>query len=331
MSLPLSLVKLHMDHVWRRDVLNIGVIESSANNFSNTKHNLHREMRDSTVVKYIRAAIGDFQKTDIDNLLLTSRRRSIILLFHDSEDSTVTYTKVSSPFEDLSDIGSLGVDRLSMMPEDPYAYVEATMQEPPSPEFVPEPVYPEFMPSEDEVFPAKEQPLPAAISPTADLPGYIADSDPKEDEEDPEKDPIDYLADGKDDDDDDDKSSNDDKDDDDVEKDADEEEEHLAPADSVPSPAYRTTARMSIRPQTHVPFPSEAEVDRLLAISPPPPSPLTSYSSPLLQIPSPPLPVSSPLPISPPPLPTSPTHPLGYRAAMIRLRASHHLLLIHYH
>ncbi|GJZ79243.1 hypothetical protein Tco_0644080 [Tanacetum coccineum] len=40
-----------------------------------------------------------------------------------------------------------------------------------------------------------------------------------------------------------------------------------------------------------------------------------------VQIPSPPLPVSSPLPISPPPLLDSPTHPLGYRAAMIQLRA----------
>ncbi|GKE50601.1 hypothetical protein Tco_1481859 [Tanacetum coccineum] len=80
-------------------------------------------------------------------------------------------------------------------------------------------------------------------------------------------------------------------------------------------------ARMSIRAQTHIPFPSEAEVDRLLTIPTLPPSPLTSYSSPLPQIPSPPLPVSSPLPMSPPPLPVSPTHPLGYRAMMIRLRA----------
>ncbi|GJS00864.1 hypothetical protein Tco_0317372 [Tanacetum coccineum] len=37
--------------------------------------------------------------------------------------------------------------------------------------------------------------------------------------------------------------------------------------------------------------------------------------------PSPPLPVSPPLPISPPPLPASPTYPLGYKAAMIQLRA----------
>ncbi|GJW92279.1 hypothetical protein Tco_0169832, partial [Tanacetum coccineum] len=46
----------------------------------------------------------------------------------DSKDSTVTYTKVSSPFEDLSDIGSPGVDGLPMMPEDPYAYVVAAFR-----------------------------------------------------------------------------------------------------------------------------------------------------------------------------------------------------------
>ncbi|GKA29667.1 hypothetical protein Tco_0715912 [Tanacetum coccineum] len=44
-------------------------------------------------------------------------------------------------------------------------------------------------------------------------------------------------------------------------------------------------------------------------------------SSHFVGIPYPPLPVSSPLPRSPPSLPASPTYPLGYRAAMIRLRA----------
>ncbi|GKC26190.1 hypothetical protein Tco_1033484 [Tanacetum coccineum] len=78
---------------------------------------------------------------------------------------------------------------------------------------------------------------------------------------------------------------------------------------------------MSIRDQTPIPFLSATEVDRFLAISTPPPSPLTSYSSPLPQIPSTPLPVSSPLPVSPLSLPASPTYPLGYKAAMIRLRA----------
>ncbi|GJS45621.1 hypothetical protein Tco_0595742 [Tanacetum coccineum] len=163
----------------------------------------------------------------------------------DLADSTVTYTEVSSPFEDLSDIGSPVVDGLPMMPEGPYAYMVAAFQAPPSPnyvpgpeepehaplspEFVPEPVYPEFMPPGDEVFLAEEQPLPAASS--------------DDDEDD---------------------------DDDDVEEDED-KEEHPASADSVPPPIHRIL--------------------------------------------SPPLLVSSPL------LPASPTYPLGYRAAMIRLRA----------
>ncbi|GKD86354.1 hypothetical protein Tco_1357508 [Tanacetum coccineum] len=172
------------------------------------------------------------------------------------------------------------------------------------------------MPSKDEVLPAEEQPLPAAVSPTADSPGYIPESDPEEDS-------IDYPADGGDnDDDDDDELSDDDEDDDeDVEEDKDEEEEHPALADSVPPHIHRVTARMSIRDEPPIPFWSEAEVGRLLSIPSPPPSPLSPWSSPLPQIPSPPLPVSSPVPVSPPPLPASPTYPLGYRAAMIRLRA----------
>ncbi|GKD07667.1 putative reverse transcriptase domain-containing protein [Tanacetum coccineum] len=215
----------------------------------------------------------------------------------DSEDSIVTYTAVSSPFGGLSDIGSPGVDGPPVMPEDPYAYVVAAFQAPPSPDYVPgpehppspdfvlKPVYP------DEVFPTEEQPLPAAVLPTAESPGYITDSDPKEDpEEDPKEDPAAYPVDGGDDDeDDDDESSDDDEDnDDDVEEDED-KEEHPTPADSVPPPVHRGTARMSIRDEPPTPFWSEAEIARLLNI----PSPL----SPCL------------------------TYPLGYRAAMIRLRA----------
>nr|GEX95093.1 hypothetical protein [Tanacetum cinerariifolium] len=64
---------------------------------------------------------------------------------------------------------------------------EEPEQEPPSPvyiPYVPEPVYPEYIPPEDDVFPAEEQPLPAAALPTADSPGYIPESDPDEDPED---------------------------------------------------------------------------------------------------------------------------------------------------
>ncbi|GKE28083.1 hypothetical protein Tco_1443467, partial [Tanacetum coccineum] len=83
------------------------------------------------------------------------------IMMSDSEDSTVTYTAVSSPFEDRSDIGSLEVNGPPMMPEDPYAYIVAAYQAPPSPDyipgpeeqqspplldFVPEPIYPEYMP-----------------------------------------------------------------------------------------------------------------------------------------------------------------------------------------
>ncbi|GJT39589.1 hypothetical protein Tco_0939454 [Tanacetum coccineum] len=48
----------------------------------------------------------------------------------DSEHSTVTYTSVS---EDDSDIGSPGVDGPPIMPEDPYAYIMAAYEVPPSP------------------------------------------------------------------------------------------------------------------------------------------------------------------------------------------------------
>ncbi|GKG34765.1 hypothetical protein Tco_0437461, partial [Tanacetum coccineum] len=46
--------------------------------------------------------------------------------------------------------------------------------------------------------------------------------------------------------------------------------------------------RMSVRTQTHIPFPSEEQVDRLFALPTPPLSLLTPLSSPLPQIPSPP-------------------------------------------
>nr|GFC74625.1 hypothetical protein [Tanacetum cinerariifolium] len=53
---------------------------------------------------------------------------------------------------------------------------EEPEQAPPSPvyiPYVPEPVYPEYIPPEDDDFPAEEQPLPVAASPTAESQGYI--------------------------------------------------------------------------------------------------------------------------------------------------------------
>ncbi|GKG25888.1 hypothetical protein Tco_0399034, partial [Tanacetum coccineum] len=96
------------------------------------------------------------------------------------------------------------------------------------------------MPQEDKVFPAEEQPLPVAASPTAQSLDYVPESDPEADleedaDEDPKEDLVDYLADEGDDSDDEDESSEDDKDDDevDIEADDEEEEEHPAPADST--------------------------------------------------------------------------------------------------
>ncbi|GKA76929.1 hypothetical protein Tco_0783390, partial [Tanacetum coccineum] len=169
--------------------------------------------------------------------------------------------------------------------------------------------YPEFMPPDNEVLPAEEQPLPAATSPTDQSPGYIPESDPEEDpeedDEDPEDDPADYPADRDDDDEEEEEEpSGDDADDEDKDEDEEEEEEHLAPADSVP-PVHHMTARISIRDEPSISLTPREEVERLLALTTSPPSLLTPLSSPLPQIPSPPLlpipaPISSPLVLLPP-------------------------------
>ncbi|GKB47854.1 hypothetical protein Tco_0898607, partial [Tanacetum coccineum] len=219
------------------------------------------------------------------------------------------------------------------------AGLEEPKQAPLSPDYVPGPKYPEYLASSDTEILVEDQPHVVDASPTSLSLGYIIDSDLEEDLEDESEDgPTDYPADRGDDDDDDD-SSGDDADDEDEEEtfEEDEEEEHLASADSTdispvvdhvpsaeetnpfetdmstatpPPPAYRTTARMSIRSHAPISFPSEAEVARLLAIPTPPPSPLTPLKLPLPQIPS-------------PPTHTSPTYteaPLGFRVAGIRLR-----------
>ncbi|GKG22584.1 hypothetical protein Tco_0387887, partial [Tanacetum coccineum] len=138
--------------------------------------------------------------------------------------------------------------------------------------------------------------------------GYMADSDPNEDpEEDPKEDHANYLADGGDgedepsDDDNDDDTDHEDEEPFEDEDDDDEEEEHLALADpsvvpvidlvpsagdtkefktneSAPTPLpspRRHIARMSVRPQTPILLPSEAEVERLLTFPIPPLSPLS--------------------------------------------------------
>nr|GEZ68273.1 hypothetical protein [Tanacetum cinerariifolium] len=71
------------------------------------------------------------------------------------------------------------------------------------------------------------------------------------------------------------------------------------------------------------PMLSHLKIVRLLAMSSPPASPLSPWSLPSPQIPFPPLPsiLSQPSPVLSPSPPPSPIRSLGYRAAMIRLRA----------
>ncbi|GKD94991.1 hypothetical protein Tco_1374828 [Tanacetum coccineum] len=146
----------------------------------------------------------------------------------DSEHSTVTYTSVS---EDDSDIGSPGVNGPPIMLEDPYAYIpghevppspdyipgpegppsldyvpglEEPEQAPPSPiyiPFVPELVYPEFLPVETMRYSRLRSSkclllTHLLISHQGIYRSLDLEEDPEEDdEEDPEEDPADYPAD----------------------------------------------------------------------------------------------------------------------------------------
>ncbi|GKD54108.1 hypothetical protein Tco_1287495, partial [Tanacetum coccineum] len=151
------------------------------------------------------------------------------------------------------------------------------------PDYVPEPIYPVYIPLEDDhEFLVEEQSLPPVDSPTVESSGYVAESDPKEDPEEYEDDeiedgPVNYPMDGGEDGDDDDgDSSRDDADDEDEdegdedEEDEDEEEEHLA----LPTPL------ITVRHQASISLPPEAEVERLLAMPTPPPSPPILLSPP---------------------------------------------------
>ncbi|GKA20264.1 hypothetical protein Tco_0700253 [Tanacetum coccineum] len=268
----------------------------------------------------------------------------------DSEESGITHTTVSSLYEDLSDIGSPRADDHEFpephyMLEDPYA--EAALHAPPSPDYVPGPEEPEQAPPSPDYVPGPELADDEIVA--GDQP-YAGDASPMAHS--PDDDPIDYSADGGDDGDDEmdieeDEDADmdiDEEDEDDEMDDEEAEEEHSAPAYPVvvalpatapsaeetepfetdesaatppPHPAYRMTARISIPEPLPVPAWSDSEVARLLAISSPPASPLSPWSSSPPQIP---LPVSPPPPVltAPPP---SPIRSLGYRAATIRMRA----------
>ncbi|GJS97564.1 putative reverse transcriptase domain-containing protein [Tanacetum coccineum] len=204
-----------------------------------------------------------------------------------SASSAVTYTSVYTDSElgrafwgaDDEEISEGGIPRVIVL-----GYDRPPMQPvaPPSPDYIPgpedsqTPLVPqdedEREPDEDE-FLAEEQPLPPVDSPTAESPRYVTESDPEEDPEEYEDDEtedgsVDYPMDEGDDDDGD--SSRNDANDEDEDEDEDEEkeEEHLALTDSA------------VVPQTSISLPPEAEVERLLAMTTPSPSPPISLSPP---------------------------------------------------
>ncbi|GJR71592.1 hypothetical protein Tco_0083957 [Tanacetum coccineum] len=277
-------------------------IYKPTNNNLITSSNTSRENQDNTL-RINRGTGYDNQR--VVNVAGARENITPYLVMSDSEESGITYTAVSSPYEDLSDI-------------------EAAFQAPPSPDYVPGPEEPEQAPPSPDYVPGPE----------------LADDEirPEEDDdEDPEEDPIDYSADGGDDGDDEmdieeDEDADmdiDEEDEDDEMEDEEAEEEHSAPAYPVvvalhpkktratvpsaeetepfetdesaatppPHPAYRMTARISIPEPLPVPAWSDSEVARLLAISSPPASPLSPCYTP------------------------SPIRSLGYRAATIRMRA----------
>nr|GEW75737.1 hypothetical protein [Tanacetum cinerariifolium] len=149
------------------------------------------------------------------------------------------------------------------MDPDEFEAPQSLKQAPPSPDYVLDPEYPEYLAPSDDEIPIEDLRLPADASPTALSSGYVANSDPLEGDpmEDPEEEPEEDPA------------SEEDED----------EEEHLAPMDYGALP--------DIDP---VPLADETEpfeIDESTATPTQPPC--TIIPSPPLSIPSPPLPVPS--------------------------------------
>nr|GEW07359.1 reverse transcriptase domain-containing protein [Tanacetum cinerariifolium] len=144
---------------------------------------------------------------------------------------------------------------------------------PPSPDYIPGPEYPEYLPSADDVFPAEEQPAccysedeeEEHLALTVPAPALHSSISTSED------------------------------------SDKTEPFEEGETAATPPPSAYRVTVRISIQPHIPMPFPSKSEVERLLAIPTPPLSPVlpTSYPLPPFLMP---LPIFTPLPPPPPPI-----------------------------
>ncbi|GKB78701.1 putative reverse transcriptase domain-containing protein [Tanacetum coccineum] len=243
---------------------------------------------------YVKQEYDTDTALDIRSRILVNKAREVM----SSASSAVTYTSVYTDSEpsrvfwgaDDEEIIDGGIPRVITppVPQDEDER-EPMFIQPHDPDYVPEPIYPEYIPLEDEhEFPIKEQPLPPVDSPTVELPGQRM-----------VRLTIPWMG-GDDGDDDDGDSSGDDADDED--EDEEDEEEHLALANSVivvpnvelvslpegtkpvippPSTNITTTgARITVWLQASISLPPEAEIERLLAMPTPPPSPLTSLSPP---------------------------------------------------
>ncbi|GJZ56335.1 hypothetical protein Tco_0611528 [Tanacetum coccineum] len=213
-----------------------------------------------------------------------------------STTSDVIYTSVytdSEPGRAFWGADYEGISEGGIPPVIVLGYDGLRLQPAHDPDYVLEPIYPEYIPLEDNhEFSAEEQPLPPVDSPNAESPGYITESDPEEDPEEYEDDEtkdglIDYPMDGGDDGDDDDgDSSRDDARDEDEDEEDEEEEEPVFPPEGtepiIPPPSTDITigARITIRPQTSISLPPEAEVEKLLAMTTPSPSLPSHYHHP---------------------------------------------------
>ncbi|GKC57819.1 hypothetical protein Tco_1085417, partial [Tanacetum coccineum] len=267
----------------------------------------------------------------------------------DNASSTVTYMSVSS---DSSEPSSWGIPLVNAgeFPEmDPYeevtqqgqahplspAYVPDPMElDEHVPVYVPEPEHPEYHAPSDNGIQVEDQPYADDASPTAESPGYIADSYSME--EDTDADSIDYPDDPEDGEEDDDEDPEEDPneehepededDDDEYEEPTkdEKEEEHPTPADSsvvhvvdhVPSAgdteAFETdeSAPTPRSPQTRVPF-SQTRLCRARKTVRLEPPMSASMEARIAEH------AAAPIP------PTNPTYdqaPMCHRAAMIRMR-----------
>ncbi|GKA23334.1 hypothetical protein Tco_0709296 [Tanacetum coccineum] len=242
----------------------------------------------------------------------------------DNASSAVTYTSISSDSNGPSSWG-IPLENAGEIPEmDPYeevaqqgqahplspAYVPDPMElDEHVPVYVPEPEHPEYQAPSDDDIQVEDQPYAEDASPTAESPGYIADSDSMEDDTD--ADSIDYPDEPEDGEEDDDEDPEEDPseehdpedDDEDPEEDPNEEDEPSENSDetepveedetaATPPPPRHHGARISVRPQTPMAASTQALIDAFAAGSPT-------------------------FPLPPPINPTYDQAPLGHRAAMI--------------